>query len=133
LLRQFHHWYGKGPSIGKENTEKYESSLGVESYENFYNKRMHPLLIKQYKVKGFSNMLLSPRANKNKKGYSMCSSCHTGLKQKSKSSTKPPKFLIANEFAIGSFTKVIPVATGKFNGTHRRVDIEDETDVSVVM
>jgi hypothetical protein len=119
--------------MAKETPKKYKSSLGAESYENFHNERMHPLLIKQYKMKGFSNMLLSPRANKNKKGYSMCSLCYTSLKQKSKSSTKPPKFLIANGFAIGSFPKVIPVMTGKFKDTHRRVDIEDETDVSKVM
>ncbi|KAL3788976.1 hypothetical protein ACHAWO_001693 [Cyclotella atomus] len=38
--------YGKGPSIGKENTEKYESSLGVESYEKFLQQKDAPFVDK---------------------------------------------------------------------------------------
>ncbi|KAL3773968.1 hypothetical protein ACHAWO_010766 [Cyclotella atomus] len=78
-------------------------------------------------------MLLSPRANKNTKGYSMCSSCYTSLNNKSKSSIKPPKFSIDDGFVIGSFPKVILLVTGKLKGKHRRVNIEDETDVPEVM
>lgn len=119
--------------MAKETLKKYQPALGVESYEHFHNERMHPMLIRQYRVKSFSGMLLSPRANKNKKGYSVCSSCYTSLNNKSKSNTKPPKFSIANGFAIGSFPNIIPVATGKNKGSHRRVDIEDESDISEVM
>jgi hypothetical protein len=82
--------------MAKKTLKQYEPALGVASYEHFHNERMHPILIKQYKVKGFSGVLLSPRANKNKKGYSMCSSCYTSLQQKSKSSTTSPKFSITN-------------------------------------
>ena len=117
----------------KETLKKYEPCLGVTSYEHFHNERLHPLLIKQYRVKGLRGMLLSPRANKNKDGYSMCSSCYTTLRRNSQSDTKPPKFSIANGFVIGSFPKVIPVATGKLKGTRRVVNVEDETDISEVM
>lgn len=119
--------------MAKETLKKYEPCLGVTSYEHFHNERLHPLLIKQYRVKGLRGMLLSPRANKNKDGYSMCSSCYTTLRRNSQSDTKPPKFSIANGFVIGSFPKVIPVATGKLKGTRRVVNVEDETDISEVM
>lgn len=117
----------------KKSLEKYKPALGVRSYEEFHNERMHPVLVQQYTVRGLPGMLLSPRANRNKKGYTMCSSCYTSLNKKSLSSKDPPKFSIANGFAIGSFPKIIPVATGRRRGAHRAVDIENEADVSEVM
>jgi hypothetical protein len=117
----------------KKTLKKYEPALGVRSYEEFHNERMHPVLVQQYTLRGLSGMLLSPRANKNKKGYTMCSSCFNSLQRKSPSSKDPPKFSIANGFAIGSFPKVIPVATGRHRGANRAVDVEDEADVSEVM
>jgi len=119
--------------IAKKTLKKYEPALGVKSYNAFHNESLHPLLIKQYKVKGLDGMLLSPRANKNKKGYSICTSCYSCLKKKKPSSKVPPKFAIANGFAIGSFPKVIPVATGPRRGRHRKINTEDENDVSDVM
>jgi poly-D-alanine transfer protein DltD len=68
--------------MAKKALKKYEPALGVKSYEVFRNESLHPLLIKQYRVKGLDGMLLSPRANKNKKGYSMCTSCYDRLKKK---------------------------------------------------
>jgi hypothetical protein len=53
--------------MAKKTLKKYEPALGVKSYEVFRNESLHPLLIKQYRVKGLDGMLLSPRANKNKK------------------------------------------------------------------
>jgi hypothetical protein len=119
--------------MAKKALKKYEPALGVKSYEVFRNESLHPLLIKQYRVKGLDGMLLSPRANKNKKGYSMCTSCYDRLKKKKLSSNVPPKFAIANGFAIGSFPKVIPVATGPRRGRHRKINTEDDNDVSKVM
>lgn len=66
----------------KKSLEKYKPALGVRSYEEFHNERMHPVLVQQYTVRGLPGMLLSPRANRNKKGYTMCSSCYTSLKKK---------------------------------------------------
>jgi hypothetical protein len=86
-----------------------------------------------YRVKGLDGMLLSPRANRNKRGYSMCTSCYTSLKRRPPSSNIPPKFSIANGFAIGSFPRVIPIATGSRRGRHRKINTEDENDVSDVM
>jgi hypothetical protein len=72
--------------IAKKTLKKYEPALGVKSYKAFHNESLHPLLIKQYKVKGLDGMLLSPRANKNKKGYSICTSCYSCLNKKKPSS-----------------------------------------------
>ena len=119
--------------MAKKTIKKYKPALGVQSYEVFHNERIHPMLIDQYSVKGLRGMLLSPRAGKNKKGYTMCSSCYTCLNDKCPSSTIPPRFSIANGFAIGSFPKIIPVATGKSKGTKRTINVEDEMDVSDVM
>jgi len=43
--------------MAKKTLKKYKSALGVESYEHLHNERMHPLLIRQYRVKGFYSML----------------------------------------------------------------------------
>jgi hypothetical protein len=42
--------------MAKKTLKQYEPALGVASYEHFQNERMHPLLIKQYRVKGFWGM-----------------------------------------------------------------------------
>ena len=70
--------------IAKQTLKKYEPALGVKSYNAFHkeNESLHPLLIRQYRVKGLDGMLLSPRANKNKKGYSICTSCYDCLRKK---------------------------------------------------
>jgi hypothetical protein len=119
--------------MAKKTLEKYEPALGVRSYEVFRNETLHPLLIKQYRVKGLDGMLLSQRANRNKRGYSMCTSCFTSLKRRPPSSNIQPKFAIANGFAIGSFTRVIPIITVSRRGRHRKINTEDENDVSDVM
>jgi hypothetical protein len=119
--------------MSKKTLKKYKPALGVHSYEVFNNERLHPESINQYRVKGFNGMLLSPRAGKTKKGYSTCSSCYNCLRNSDPSGTKPPKFAIANGFAIGTFPKYIPVVTGEHKGLARKIDVEDEKDVSDVM
>lgn len=80
--------------------------LGVTNYEKFYkHKTLSSELRGFYKVKGLPDMLLSPRANKNEKGYSCCRTCHNGMRQ-SKRDQKPPKLSIANGFVIGEFPKL---------------------------
>ena len=80
--------------------------LGVTNYEKFYKRKtLSSELRGFYKVKGLPDMLLSPRANKNEKGYSCCRTCHNGMRQ-SKRDQKPPKLSIANGFVIGEFPKL---------------------------
>ena len=60
--------------------------------------------MRQYQVDDFDlkHLLLSPRARLCDEGYECCESCFCSLKSSKKGdSAKPPKFSIANGFAIG--------------------------------
>ena len=88
---------------------KNEEKLSVKQYHKKFNCILPDLLRKQYMMPNvlLCDMLLSPRAslkiagNRNQEQenqYSCCESCHRSLLGKSK---LPPKFSIANGFAIG--------------------------------
>lgn len=53
-----------------------------------------------YKIKDYPDMLLSPRANMNKNGYSCCETCNNSMNKRD-IKKKPPKLSIANGFVIG--------------------------------
>lgn len=57
-----------------------------------------------YQVDDFDlkHVLLSPRARQHDEGYKCCESCFCSVKSSKKDErAKPPKFSIANSFAIG--------------------------------
>ena len=88
---------------------KNEERLSIRKYQEQFQCILPITLRKQYLISNIllKNMLLSPRASldtsENKDGerenrYSCCESCYRSLQGKGKS---PPKFSIANGFAIG--------------------------------
>ena len=81
--------------------------LGVKEYEQYHQVRLSPLLIKKYHVPSLPYMLLSRRSRKVGKGFIACGHCRLALRASNRSSTKPPKFAIANGFAIGEFPEEI--------------------------
>ena len=79
--------------------------LSIDVWEKLYGEKMPSELQKQYEVidenYDFSGILLSPYAKKNKKGnYMCCSGCMKSMDQRP-NLTSPPKYAIANGFAIG--------------------------------
>ena len=92
--------------LTKVQLTKNTHRIGVKSYDEFYHEKynypkLHPELVKQYKVDDMEGLLLSQRSQYSSLhgGYETCKSCFDSLK---KSSTKsPPKHAIANGFVIG--------------------------------
>jgi hypothetical protein len=120
------------PSMSISDIKSHSHKLSVERYEEFYGEPLHKDLVKQYHVPGFPGMLLSKRARKVGTGrYSVCQHCKSVLKPSSVQSKKPPKFAIANGFAIGSFPNKIPYSSPDKREGHR--DIYFEKDVNEVM
>ena len=117
----------------KKTIQKYKPALSVHSYQVFHNVTLNQELVRQYRVKGLGGMLLSPRAGRTKKGYSVCSSCYRSLKDSKPSNVKTPKYSIANGFVIGSFPKCIPVVDGKNRRRMRQIDVENDWDISDIM
>lgn len=103
---------------------KHSHRLSVETYERFYHTKLKEDLKKQYRVNrdGLKDLLLSPRSRKFDDGYTACNGCSIALGSKFCTKTKPPKFAIANGFAIGSIPKSISI-TDK-NGTRKKINIE---------
>ena len=92
-----------------------EERLSVDKYQNTFQCVLPDTLRKQYLISSnalLNNMLLSPRASlassrdkimEKENKYSCCDSCQRSLSSKNKST--PPKFSIANGFAIGHLPK----------------------------
>ena len=121
----------KVSSMSSAEIKKHRCRLGVQTYENFQGVPLHKDLIKQYTVSGFPGMLLSPRSRKISAGtYPVCSHCKAGMKPSQTCSKKPPKFAIANGFAIGTFPTKIPHASPACSGATRQINIlKDVNDV----
>jgi len=104
--------------LTKAQLEKNIHRIGVESYNKFYQgeynfPKLHPELVKQYKVDNMEGLLLSQRSQYShaQGGYEACQSCYDSLK---KSSTKsPPKFSIANGFVIGYIPRHVFLKNGE--------------------
>jgi len=89
--------------LKKGRLNDHKKRLGVENYKTFYKLKDIPKDLRNYyKVKGHPDMLLSPRTNKNKKGYSCCTTCENSMRTRD-IKKKPPKLSIANGFVIGQF------------------------------
>jgi hypothetical protein len=95
--------------ISKERLEKNRNRLSVETYEQNFG-QMHPLLIEQYQVEGLVGMLLSPRSYRTDDNFECCASCFSSTKPSSAEKTpNPPKFAIANGFAIGHLPSILKI------------------------
>ena len=106
-------------SIKRETIEEHHVRLGVKQYETHYARKLPEELILQYTLPGLEGILLSPRARKQEHfaldgleeiSYEACSTCARALTPK-KIKSSPPKFAIANGFAIGSIPPVISIKT----------------------
>ena len=89
-----------------------KSRLSVKGYEDFHG-ALNPIVVQQYELPGYEGMLLSPRSTleeEEEEGYQACSACFaaTAPNKARKNPDKPPKFSIANGFAIGQIPNVIP-------------------------
>eukprot|EP00984_Skeletonema_dohrnii_P022687 scaffold11781_cov86-Skeletonema_dohrnii-CCMP3373.AAC.1 len=100
-------------NISAERLEenRHRISVDVNVYEEFYRKTLHPLLVEQYSVEGLDRLLLSPRAYREGDNFECCQSCNSSMQpsKAKKKGSKPPKYAIANVFAIGHFPSVIQI------------------------
>ena len=103
-------------TITKAQLKVHRHRLGVHEYEQFHGVSLRPELIKQYHVRGCTNLLLSPRAKRLRQGWMICGSCKRSLSHAKRISTKPPKESIANGFVIGTF----PSSIKRINPISRR-------------
>ena len=91
--------------------------------------RLDLLLIKQYHVPSLPYMLLSQRSRKVGKGFIACGHFRLVLRDGNRSSTKQPKLVIANGFAIGKFPEEIErVNPTSRHEKKRKIKIEDVSD-----
>lgn len=106
--------------------------LGVHEYEEYHNVTLKPELIRQYHVKGFSNMLLSPRSrllvHNRRKGWITCSHCRLSLRPHLQLKPNPPRFSIANGFVIGEFARRIKRRKPSGRFSYRDIDVEEIPD-----
>src|SRR5210317_1501295 len=113
----------------KERLENNRNRLSVETYEQNFGE-MHPLLIEQYQVAGLEGMLLSPRSYRSGDNFECCASCFSSTKPSSaEKSSKPPKFAIANGFAIGHLPSILQI---QGEDESRQIDL-DESKLSDLM
>ena len=90
----------------KKRLRHHSKRLGVKTYISFC--KLKDLLIElhnYYKLKGYPDRLLSPRANMNEYGYSCCAACNNSM-HKRDSKKKSPKLAIADGFVIDKFPKL---------------------------
>ena len=78
--------------------------LSTDVWEKIYDCKIPEQLQKQYEVQSPNNMLhgmlLTPKAKRKNDTYTCCQKCFDSLK--TKTANAPPKFAIANGFALGS-------------------------------
>jgi hypothetical protein len=86
--------------LTKEDIGAHSERLGVKSYEEYYQTTLKAEVKKQCQVQGLQDMLLSTRLRKYPDGYATSSVCYTRMQPQSTSKKIPPKFAIANGFAI---------------------------------
>ena len=111
-------------SLKRTDLKVHRQRLGVEGYRKYYGEEsLHPDLEKQYSVKGFEGMLLSPRARHDASGFPCCTCCF-GAMRPTLALKNPPKFAIANGFATGCVPERIRYT--KKNGIETMIDITDD-------
>ena len=92
--------------IGTEPRNKLHNKW-LRPNKDFYKlKDLQKQLRNYYKLKGYSDMLLSPSANIIERGYSWCTTCNYSIHKRDRKK-KPPTLSIANGFVIGKCPKLI--------------------------
>ena len=95
-------------TIHRDDLRKHKHRLGVDEYQQFHGYELTDLTKRQYRVNGFPKMLLSPRSRMIGKGkWVICGHCKYSM-QPRHIFKGPPKFAIANGFAIREFSNSIP-------------------------
>jgi hypothetical protein len=94
---------------------------------------LKPELVSQYQVEDFDlkDLLLSPRAQRSSSGshYQCCCSCYNSLtKGKKEEGRNPPKFSIANGFAIGHIPNILRFKSKSGEVKERRINVEKDFD-----
>jgi hypothetical protein len=122
-------------SLKKQDIEGSGDRLSVSSYEEYYCIYLNRELVKQYQVvdTDLHGLLLSPRAgwNKETKEYTCCTSCyHSIIRGNKEERSSPPKFAIANGFAIGYIPEQIQKRKKGANGGILFRNIVPEKDLS---
>jgi hypothetical protein len=98
--------------ISKDHLMNNKNCLSVSQYEEHFSLALKSDLVEQYQVEDsdLHGLLLSPRAQCFCEGkhYICCTSCYSSLmKSKNDELCNPPKFSIANGFAIGHIPYVL--------------------------
>lgn len=98
--------------ISKEQLTENADRLSVTQYEEHFSISLKQELVVQYQVEDFDlkDLLLSPRAQRSsdEKFYQCCSACYNSVtKGKKEEGRYPPKFSIANGFAIGHIPNIL--------------------------
>ena len=76
-------------SMSKEELLSKETRISLGSFEEHYDMKLHPDLVKQYEREGLEGLLLSPRARElDDKSVEVCESCRNSLRRSQES---PPR------------------------------------------
>lgn len=119
--------------LTKKDLKMHRTSLGVHSFEKYYNIDLNQDLEKEYRVPGLDGLLLSPKSTLSVNGYTTCGDCYDHLNHTKHNTNSPPPKAIANGFVIGTFPKRIKITGGPDVGKYRDIDVEDDNDVSEVL
>ena len=92
---------------------------------------MHPELERQYQIHDMKGLLLSPRSRQTENNFVCCSSCCTSLRNSNADNENPPKFAIANGFAIGAIPDEITIVDK--DGTTKTITVDPERDLTPVI
>jgi hypothetical protein len=120
--------------ITKERLMGNSNRLCVSQYEEHFGIQLHPLLIEQYQVvdDDLKHLLLSPRSKCHKGTYQCCQSCYTSLtSSRNEEISTPPKFEIANGFAIGHIPEILTFTDRSGESVTRTIDIENNLDEKI--
>ena len=119
--------------VSKQELEESGDRLSVASYQEYYSTYLNRDLVEQYQVvdPDLHGLLLSPRAYKRHYSdeYHCCVSCYNSIVRGNKEErSSPPKFAIANGFAIGYIPREIKRRCPVLNRTHREIIPEKDLD-----
>ena len=89
----------------EDRLKEHSHRLGVHEYEQYHGIELPKILKKQYRVRGYPNMLLSRRERRIRKEWTTCAECKSAMKKRCITKFTPPKNAIANGFAIGQMPK----------------------------
>ena len=119
--------------ISKQQLTDNADRLSAAQYEEHFSISLNQDLVVQYQVEDddLKDLLLSPRAQCSKDGnhYQCCATCYTSLvKGKKEDYLNPPKFSIANGFAVGHIPDVLRFKTKSGEDKERRINPEKDFD-----